>query len=670
MGLSTLLGSSADRDRAVRAKRLTASSNASLSSSIASVSEPPFPEYIYDPAHLRPLDPEPPSLRELNDCLEVLAHVFPDTQVEVFREALADAGKESVLAVAANAILTQRVEKVKGRWKRPNMAETGNKDGGAAPEGSVPAAERYRTDEYKTAAKALAWHEFKGLSRSAIDAVLAEHNYSYLDARRTLVDLSSKSWRFTIATLFSRRKSPDNSTGTHPLILWKPLPNGTPAPCLKSTGHAELDRELFDALIKPLNDKRRAELELEDHRFAIALNTTEAEDMHETIECACCFADCPFQEFTSCSTEGHMICFRCVQHSISEAVFGQGWQRTIDVEKGALRCLAVEGAGCGGCIPEDHAHRAMLEEPKGAEILHKLEQRLADHNLLASGLPLVRCPFCTFAQVDEIYMPPDIVKADGRLRSPPIAPLIYSLFFISSLIPPKARSYFLVGTGLILGARLLVGERLRAELDKAEERRWRRRSGLQFLCGSPQCGRASCLSCKKEWVDVHVCNESSLVALRTQVEQAMSMAIKRVCPRCNMSFVKLAGCNKLVCPCGYKMCYVCRRDIGGTEGPDVGYRHFCEHFRPEGDPKACDKCKKCNLWELEDTEKVLEQAKEEAERKWRETENRDLSGVDKVYLETGFAGQRRAGLVENALKNCRTPTLPEILDVLVEHLYF
>ena len=110
----------------------------------------------------------------------------------------------------------------------------------------------------------------------------------------------------------------------------------------------------------------------------------------------------------------------------------------------------------------------------------------------------------------------------------------------------------------------------------------------------------------------------------------MSMAVKRVCPRCNTSFVKNAGCNKLTCPCGYKMCYVCRADLG-----DEGYRHFCDHFRPDGDPRPCRECDRCNLWESEDIEQVLTEAREEAERKWKEMENRDLSGAEKAYLETG-----------------------------------
>jgi hypothetical protein len=146
------------------------------------------------------------------------------------------------------------------------------------------------------------------------------------------------------------------------------------------------------------------------------------------------------------------------------------------------------------------------------------------------------------------------------------------------------------------------------------------------------------------------------------------MAIKRVCPRCNTSFVKTAGCNKLTCPCGYKMCYVCRKDIGGGEGPDAGYRHFCDHFRPEGDPKPCVQCNKCNLWESENTELVLKLAKEEAEQKWREMEKRDLSAAERAYLETGVAVQRGGRGLETTMLRGRFPTIPELFDLLVENV--
>ena len=147
----------------------------------------------------------------------------------------------------------------------------------------------------------------------------------------------------------------------------------------------------------------------------------------------------------------------------------------------------------------------------------------------------------------------------------------------------------------------------------------------------------------------------------------MSMAVKRVCPKCNASFVKTAGCNKMTCQCGYKMCYVCRKDIGGKEGGDAGYQHFCQHFRPEGDGRPCNSCNKCNLWQKEDTDDLLQKAKEEAERKWKEVEHRKLSGAELAYLETGIAITSRG--VEAALTNGRVPTVAEVCDMVVGTLF-
>lgn len=174
------------------------------------------------------------------------------------------------------------------------------------------------------------------------------------------------------------------------------------------------------------------------------------------------------------------------------------------------------------------------------------------------------------------------------------------------------------------------------------------------------------MSCSKAWIDIHVCHESSLVALRTQVEQAMSMAIKRICPRCNTSFVKNAGCNKLTCPCGYKMCYVCRKDIGSST---EGYQHFCQHFRPEGDGRRCKECAKCNLWEAEDTEAILKEARAEAERKWRETERRELSGAERAYLETGVASKQDDVVTRLLASGSKVPSVDEVCDGIIETLF-
>jgi len=72
------------------------------------------------------------------------------------------------------------------------------------------------------------------------------------------------------------------------------------------------------------------------------------------------------------------------------------------------------------------------------------------------------------------------------------------------------------------------------------------------------------------------------------------------------------------------MCYVCRKDIGNGEG----YRHFCEHFRPNGG-RGCTECSKCDLYRCEDDEVVVKKAKEEAERQWMDKEGTVL-GDEKV----------------------------------------
>lgn len=655
MGLSGLLGSSSRRDG--NRKNLTSPSTLSVASTASvSVRVPARPDFISNGDHLDPVVSEPPNLRNLNTCLEALAVVFPDIQIEVFREMLSHFDGESRLEVVADTLLKNRVEWVKGRWRARNAHGTA----------VVPKNETFRDEGYKDAVKALAWQEFRGLSRSAINAVLAESNYFYLDARRALVDLSSKSWRFAISTLFSSRRKvvPETEPENHPLVIWRSTGRGSIEPCIKPTGNAELDRELYDSLVAPIFDRRRAEQEQNDHCFAVALNNTEAEDAQDTIECGCCYADCAFEEFTSCNMEGHMICFRCVQHSLTEAVFGQGWQRSIDKNTGTLRCPAVASKECQGCIPQDQMFRAMLEEPKGPEILRRLDIQLTEQNLISSGLSLIRCPFCPYAAMDDVYLP------RGRSRSLTLQQL-YNTMAIGSLLLLLVPFVLPMVLGMLIICLLAslhkpLCEYVLKQLRQAVARRRRRQFGLRFKCENAECGRPSCLNCGKEWIDVHICNESSLTALRTQVEQAMSLAVKRVCPKCNMSFVKMSGCNKLKCPCGYSMCYVCRKYIGGNEGPDAGYQHFCPHFRPEGDPKACTQCNKCNLWESEDTERVLEQAKQEAERKWFETENRELTGAEKTYLETGMAVDTGPLSLNGVWRRGRLLSVNEVLDILVE----
>ncbi|KAI1133607.1 hypothetical protein F5Y10DRAFT_228168 [Nemania abortiva] len=647
------------------ASSLSLSSSPSPSPSPSSSSRPQLrpsdssfssrPEYIVDESQLAPVAPPPDPVLDLNNDLESLSSLFPGIQVEVFREMLSNFSDESKLFVITDMLLKNPATYVKGRWR------TVSQQTGQIP--PISKAETFRTPAYRLAVRTLALQEFKGLSRSSIDGVLSETNYSYLDARPMLVALSSKSWKFTISSLLFRRKPVVSSEAeTHPLVAWRTADGGSLVPAIKATGNTELDRELFEELIVPLRAREKATREKTDRALALSMQTEEAEACEATYECACCYTDYVFEEITTCNAEGHMVCFRCVQQSITEAVFGQGWQRNIHKDTGTLRCPAVSATDCEGCISSEHIQRAMHEAEKGPEILEKLDQRLAEHGLLSSGLPLIRCPFCSYAEVDDLYIPQDARAL--KFRSHGISNVIFILITITlspvSLILGTLGLICLV-LSLYSSFRRFVSQQFTAALN----RHHRRQRGLKFVCQNPRCQRPSCMLCSKAWIDVHICHESSLIALRTQVEQAMSMAIKRVCPRCNTSFVKTAGCNKLTCPCGYKMCYVCRKDIGA---PNEGYQHFCQHFRPEGDGRQCRECNKCNLWEAENTDAILRKAKADAERRWLETERRELSNAEKAYLESGVGGVGAAGDYGFLLRSGRIPTMEEICDFIVEKL--
>ncbi|KAI1435650.1 hypothetical protein GGR50DRAFT_290600 [Xylaria sp. CBS 124048] len=615
----------------------------------------PRPEYIFDESQLRPATPPPNDVLHLNSDLEGLSALFPDVQVEVFREMLSNFSDESKLFVITDMLLKNPSIYVKGR--RRSMQQKTH------PGPSIPKPETFRTPGYKYAVRTLAFQEFKGLSRSSIEAVLSEFNYSYLDARPTLVEIYSKSWRVTISSLLFRRKPVTSLEGeSHPLVTWKPTANSAMSPAVKTTGNAELDRELFEGLILPLKLNDRVAREKADRALALSVQTEEAEACEATYECACCYTDAIFEEMANCSAEGHMLCFRCIQQSITEAVFGQGWQRSIHKDTGTLRCPAVSSTECEGCISSEHIRRAMNETEKGAEILEKLDERLAEHNLLSSGLPLIRCPFCSYVEVDDLYMPEDTSPLRVRLSKIPNVLFL----FIAIILSPACPALIILA---IICLALCFKSSFRAffsqQFTGAIRRYQRRRRGLRFVCQNPRCQRPSCLSCSKAWVDIHVCHESSLIALRTQVEQAMSMAIKRVCPRCSTSFVKTAGCNKLTCPCGYKMCYVCRKDIGD---PGEGYQHFCQHFRPEGDGRPCTECNKCNLWETENTDAILRKAKSDAERRWRETERRELSDAEKAYLADGVGNVGILGLANGGLMlpGGNLPSIGQICDFILE----
>lgn len=662
MVLSGLLKSSSEtRPRSVsRIKRSPSSTEDGSTPSGGQSTGRDGSQFVFDISQIPSNRSEDPDLRDLNDSLVALAAIFPDVQVEVFREMLSSFDEESRLAVVTEALLKNKLKWVQGRYRVVGKEDTQtekSKTEDANARGTVPAEDKFRNVSYKQAARSLACHEFKGLSNSTVRAVLAEHNHSYLLARPTLIALNSKSWRFSLSSIFSRsKKTAVQDSEQHPLVSWQSTGRGSIVPTLKSTGNEELDKELFESLVVPLQNKNKLDKEAKDREVALQLNIKEAEDCDALHDCECCFTSYTFEELTACDEGGHFLCFQCIKHAVNEAVFGQGWSRNIDSDIGTLRCIAPMSTECNGCVPRQLLERAFNDQKGGSDILLKLDERLASDDLLKSQLPLIRCPFCSYAENDELYFHSSKnswqFRQNGPLSIYAIPIVILGLGMVPFLLP-----IFLLLSLLFMFAcsRQSFGDVVIDALYESMTRNRRRKHGLRFTCHNARCGRKSCMSCNKAWTDIHICHESSLLALRTQVELAMSLAIKRTCPRCNTSFVKSSGCNKLTCVCGYQMCYVCRKDIGSGEG----YRHFCEHFRPTGNG-SCNQCEKCDLYRCEDDEVVVKKAKEEAERRWLEKEGGALDGGE---VKKALGGK---AMEQGWLNHWTLPDWQNLLDSVVD----
>ncbi|RAL13699.1 E3 ubiquitin-protein ligase [Aspergillus homomorphus CBS 101889] len=512
---------------------------------------------------------------ELNHALQTLARIFPDVRVEVFRELLVRFDGTSRLHVCVEQLLRHKDKWVAGRWNVPGGTGNNTDEGAPAPAPAtatatatatgpgnddlllIPPHELFRSQRYKTAVKTVLTKEFSALSKSTVEAVLAEVNFCYIRARPTLQELARKTWRATFNSFlpsFKRNKDKNE----HPLIVWQrdaAADGGEAVPRLKETGCEELDRELYEALLAPLLRARQEEQERKDLALAETLNEDEAQAAAALYECECCFADVTFEQIATCSDNMHVICYGCIRRTIHEALFGQGWNKSVDVGRTTLRCIApFDHDGCRGSLSAAVVKQAIQLDRSGPETYAQFEARVAADALLKSQLKLIRCPFCAYAEVDPIHHPSATMvwrfRGEGLISS--LIVTVFILDLIPLLLIPLMLLYLLKPNAVRTSFRTaLLNTTLRARPKR-------------FVCAHPSCRRVSCISCQKPWRDPHVCHEPLLLDLRATVEAARTAAVKRTCPRCGLSFVKSTGCNKLTCVCGYSMCYLCRKALAST----------------------------------------------------------------------------------------------------------
>ncbi|CAM9892306.1 unnamed protein product, partial [Phaeothamnion confervicola] len=127
------------------------------------------------------------------------------------------------------------------------------------------------------------------------------------------------------------------------------------------------------------------------------------------------------------------------------------------------------------------------------------------------------------------------------------------------------------------------------------------------------CGKKLCRRCGEEPHPGQRCEEVEKKAMtdsRRTVEEAMSEAVVRTCPKCKRKFTKDYGCNKMTCACGALICYICRQPI-------KGYQHFCQ--MPHGALASCGKCHLHTNSEEDDRMALAEVARQTKEKVEKES---------------------------------------------------
>ncbi|KAK6533863.1 hypothetical protein TWF281_005213 [Arthrobotrys megalospora] len=514
-------------------------------------------------------------LHSRNQCLDALHELFPEADVGDLRYRINSKFQEHVELSEQLKMLLEQSQMGRKLKKRVGNTE------------ALQPWEMFRSSEY---VKAVEYHlrkEFKNLSRSTILGVMAENNNHFIKSRTVLIDINRKSWRHKITSwIFLRPKSEEPKA----------------IPKLGPTGCKELDDELWE-----LGAPGRKEQAASDFALAIAMNEKEYEAVGALLECECCFGDYAFETMVACC-DGHLFCHTCILNAAKEGVYGQ--TTSLMREKATIRCLSsVADPPCTGYVP-----LALVSQALPADILRAMEDKFTEDDITHCGLPIAKCPFCMYAETDEV--PDWVVRKGAAYATIALALFIASANFLLVFLPALAALFALSYVYLlevVSAPGTLYFEQVVSKLvNRAVKQKHEKIRGQMFQCrnDSEVCGRKSCRNCGKEWKAFHKCFENEEEALRICVENAMAAAIKRTCPACGTSFVKSDGCNKLTCVCGYVMCYVCRADLKG-----IGYKHFCQHFRQvPGTP--CAECDKCDLYVQEDESLVLKLAGEQAQAEW------------------------------------------------------
>ena len=246
------------------------------------------------------------------------------------------------------------------------------------------------------------------------------------------------------------------------------------------------------------------------------------------LECQCCYVEYDFELMVSCRTGGHLFCKTCLQKHTEQRVFGIG-------NFGVKNDNNING----GKNSNNAKHNA--SSTKALEILCMASDCTSGFNEIQLRKALSE----------------KVLKKYNELQ------------------------YAAVIESANMGD---ISKCSKCDFMAVADEKW---PPNLFHC--PQCNFKSCKECGEEYHPEIRCDQvesKKETSGRTTVEEAMTQALVRTCPRpmCRKKFMKSDGCNKMTCSCGCFVCYVCRKEIPAA----VAYKHFCQ--TPHCKHKTCNLC--------------------------------------------------------------------------------
>ena len=93
----------------------------------------------------------------------------------------------------------------------------------------------------------------------------------------------------------------------------------------------------------------------------------------------------------------------------------------------------------------------------------------------------------------------------------------------------------------------------------------------KFECKNPDCKSITCLKCRNQYHGIISCDYIKRdQSIRKTIEEILTKNRIRSCPKCHKEFIRIDGCNKMICSCQEKSCYICGKKIDN-------YSHFYDN---------------------------------------------------------------------------------------------